>query len=178
VDTKESNKKPDQDQHVDEELENLLKEVQEPLPGASHTPAPLTGPAPLTEPAPTTPVEIVPTAAIPGQEPEQEDISNDIKIILKKFHDVTDRILHNFACDRDEVGDTIERLRDMMINTRKPPEFVVMGLVSALKTKADTNSNIIKLLDAFAKIISSTKNTNIMQQNMTVDLSDLLNDEP
>jgi hypothetical protein len=169
MDPEESNKKPVE--HVDKELESLLNEVKEPLPVGNISHPEVKDPLPVGN-APKPPVDQLPVvqgaAAI-----VQDKIENDTQVILEKFHDVTDRILRNFNDDRDEIEDTIDRLRDMLMSSAKPQSFVVEGLVSALKTKADTNSNIIKMLDAFAKIISSTKGTNI-QQNTSIDLSALL----
>jgi len=164
MDKEKSDKK--QDEPVDEELEKLLAQVQDPLP-AGDQPKPLES----QPPAPKEPVR----AEVVEVEQENLSVDNDIKVVLGKFHDVTDKIIHNYDCDRDEIGDAVERLRDLMMAAgRKPPEHVVAGYVSALKTKTDANTNIIRLLDAFAKIISSTKNTNIISQSTNIDLTSLL----
>ena len=160
MDKEKSDKKPDEP--VDEELERLLKEVKDPLP-AGDTP---NLPVPIQELVPE-PIE---------DEGSEETTDNDVRLVLNKFHGVTDKILHNYDCDRDEVGDAVERLRDMLMSSKKPPGYVVEVYVSALKTKSDTNTNIIKLLDAFAKIISSTKGTNV-SQSTSIDLSALLGEE-
>ena len=146
---------------IDEDLEALLGEMKDPLP------AELPAAKSVIEPVPMVAVDEI-------QEPKEPE---DVKIVLGKFHNVTDQIIHNWKCDRDEVGDTIERLKDMMMASPKPPGYVIESLVSALRTKSDNNSNIIKLLDAFAKIISSTKNTSIISQSTSIDLSSLLGDD-
>jgi hypothetical protein len=66
----------------------------------------------------------------------------------------------------------------MVMTSKKPPGYVVEAYVGALKTKTDANANIIKLLDAFAKIMASTKNTGIVQQTTTVvDINEYLDDD-
>lgn len=162
MDKKESDKNPDES--VDDELENLLNQVKDPLPASkSNVPVPISQETPVVEAADT---------------PEEEiSVDNDIKIVLDKFHGVTDKIINNYDCDRDEIGDAAERLRDLLISSPKPPEHIVAGYVAILKTKADANTNIIRLLDAFAKIISSAKNTNIINQSTSVDLSGLLDED-
>jgi len=154
-------KKEDDSELIDEEISKLLDEANDPLP-KTDTPQPPT--------KTVTPAEVVETE----DEPPQMD--NDLRVILDKFHGVTDKILHNFDCDRDEISDAIDRIRNM-ITGKKPPGYVIEAYVSALKTKTDANANIIKLLDAFAKIMASTKNTGVIQQTTTVvDINEYLDD--
>ena len=157
-------KKEDDSELIDDEISKLLDEANDPLP-ASDTPQP-----PAVKPVDA---EVVETTEEP---PEQ--IDNDLRVILDKFHGVTDKILHNFDCDRDEISDAIDRFRNMVMTSKKPPGYVVEAYVSALKTKTDANANIIKLLDAFAKIMASTKNTGVIQQTTTVvDINEYLDDK-
>jgi len=156
-------KKENDGELIDEEISKLLDEANDPLPKSVESSAA------VVTPVPTSPME----------EPEDEpQVDNDLRVILDKFHGVTDKILHNFDCDRDEISDAIDRLRNMMVTSNKPPGYVVESYVSALKTKTDANANIIKLLDAFAKIVASTKNTGIVQETTTiVDINEYLDDK-
>jgi len=171
----------------DPELDELLKEVQEPLlketdktkfkeaklketeePEKAQLSSLLDG---ATDPLPTAAIAtlVSPTEIVKST----EEIDNDISTILKKFHEIADKISYNYDCDRDEIEDTIDRLRQMFTPTSKG--FIVESLVSALKTKADTNANFIKMLDAYAKFVAATKNTSIFQSNTTnIDIGDFL----
>jgi len=119
-------------------------------------------------------------AAQPIQEklPIKEEAVVDLKHTFKKFNDIADRILDNFGSDRDEIEETIASLKDLFNQNSKPQEHIVMGLVSALRTKAEANASIIKLLDSFARLVGATKNTNIFQSSSTIiDLSSLLDED-
>jgi hypothetical protein len=152
----------------DEDLDELLGEVTDPLPADNV-------PAKKELPKRQEPIEAVPVL----DEPE-EDINQDIKVVLDKFHTVTDEILHNFKCDRDEISDAIDRMKNLLsgMNPQKPSPSVVEGYISAIKAKTDTNTNVIKMLDAFAKMISSTKGTSIFQNTTTsFDLTAILGED-
>lgn len=158
--------KSDDELTGDEDLDELLGEVSDPLPADN---------AKRELPKKQEPIEAVPVP----DEPE-EDINHDIKVVLDKFHTVTDEILHNFKCDRDEISDAVDLMKNLLssMNPQKPSPSVVEGYISAIKAKTDTNTNVIKMLDAFAKMISSTKGTNIFQNTTTsFDLTAILGED-
>jgi hypothetical protein len=165
---------------IDPELTNLLAEAEgkDPLPGGDlaaqsieSAEKPEEGKAEVVK---TSPLD---DANLDYAEEEEEDnqIEKDIKEILSKFDSVSESILHNFACDRVEIEDAINEIRQIFLGHKKPPQYIVEGLVSALRLKVENNSNAIKMLDAYAKIISATKGTNVFSQtNTNINLETLL----
>lgn len=99
----------------------------------------------------------------------------DIRPLLVRCNNIAEKILDNFDDDRNEIEQTIDQLRDMFQSTPKPQSHIVEGLVTALKTKAELNTNIVKILDAHARLITALKGTTMIQGNVTkIDLSSLL----
>lgn len=160
---------------IDDELKGLLGEAQGPLPGDDSKPVS----DELDEDdedecmliKPEQPDEVVDVI-------DNENQSVDVKSLVDRFKDVADDILKNFLEDRHEIEGTINELRNHFMQSTKPKAFIVEGLVSALRTKADTNANAIKILDTYAKLISATKNMEIGQNTfVNLDLSKLLEDD-
>jgi hypothetical protein len=156
---------------LDEEIAELLDTVEDPLPNGKKPELPVKPPA-----------EEVVAEPVPEPEPEKiidEEQAKDLKKVIDKFNIIAEKFIDNFDSDRDSIEDTIQRLRDNLIaDSAKPRECIVVGLVSALRTKSETNASIIKLLDAYAKLISATKGTNIYQSSTTnIDLTKLLSQD-
>ncbi len=57
-----------------------------------------------------------------------------------------------------------------------PPRHIVEGIVSALRTKAESNANAIRVLDTLAKLASAVKNVNTTQ-DIQINLQEFLNDD-
>lgn len=113
-------------------------------------------------PAPAQPVEAKETAADEAQK------------LLKIFMDVSNMILNNYKDDRNQIEKTIQYLDNMSQMGPKGGRVYVEMLVAALRTKAETNTNVVKVLDAMAKFISAGKGTQIfVQQNNSATPSDL-----
>lgn len=153
------------DVSIDGELAELLETVSDPLPGG--------------DPPPELPVKAEEKPEV--VEPEvvkviEDEDAEDLKRTVIKFNTIAEKILDNFDSDRDSLEDTIQRLKDNLIaDAAKPRECIVVGLVSAQRTKSETNASIIKLLDAYAKLISATKGTNIYAaSSVDIDLGALL----
>jgi ABC-type transporter Mla subunit MlaD len=114
---------------------------------------------------------------------EQQNVdltSKDNDILHKfinKFNDVASKVLDNYDADRGQLEETIQFLDDVVKSGSANKVYVEM-LVAALRTKTDTNTNAVKLLDAIAKIVSASKNTPLFvqnnQTNVQADLSKLL----
>ena len=163
---------------VDDEIEKLLQTARDPLPGKTDTPQD-DQPDELSKPPKQSEIIHVEPVVEPIAEPAAQDAAADFKRVVEKFNIIADKILDNFDSDRDNIEDTIQRLRDIFISTPQTKGFIVEGLVSALKTKSETNASIIKLLDSYARLISATKGTSVYQTSTTnIDLSSLLKSDP
>jgi hypothetical protein len=178
------------DEVDDPELNQLLEEVKNPLPKAEDEPLEkpvdpelvnllgASDPLPKEDAPPPVPVQVPVPAPIPAQPVEQPAVDADLKGIIEKFNAVAHVVTENLRDDRDEIEDTIDRLRTIFSTKTDPKGFIVEGLVSALKTKADTTGHAVKLLDALAKIVAATKNTSVFQStSTTIDIGDLLGND-
>jgi len=165
---------------VDDEIEKLLQTARDPLPGQPKEEQ--DKPEECLDTSDESSAKSELPEAIDAQiieSPPSDDTAN-FKKIVEKFNVIADKILDNFDSDRDNIEDTIQRLRDIFLSAPKTPKgYIVEGLVSALKTKSETNASIIKLLDSYARLISATKGTNVYQSSTTnIDLSALLKSSP
>lgn len=153
-----------------EELKDLLgdadvSEVVEPKTEPVVEPQPVVV-EPVVEPVPEpSPVVEVKQNMVPEDETQK---------IFKKFLDISNTILQNYNADRQQIEKTIEYLDNMTQLGPKSGRVYVEMLVAALRTKAETNTNAVKLLDAMAKFLSAGKGTPIfIQQNQGVAPTDL-----
>lgn len=120
-----------------------------------------------------TPAEDV---AVPAPKPEPG--SDEAQRVFKQFMDISQDILNNYKADRAQIEQTIQYLEQMSQLGPKGGRVYVEMLVAALRTKAETNTNAVKLLDAMAKMVSAGKGSSIFtQQNQGVapaELAELL----
>lgn len=110
--------------------------------------------------------------------PKSDISSDEAQRVFKQFMDISNDILNNYKADRAQIEQTIQYLEGMSQLGPKGGRVYVEMLVAALRTKAETNTNAIKLLDAMAKMVSAGKGTPIfVQQNQGVapaELAELL----
>lgn len=120
---------------------------------------------------------IKPTAKLPSDVEIKSDAlvqEDEVQKIFKKFLDVSNTILLNYSADRNQIEKTIQYLDTMTQMGPKSGRVYIEMLVAALRTKAETNTNAVKLLDAMAKLLSAGKGTQIfVQQNQASAPSDL-----
>lgn len=124
-----------------------------------------------------TPAEALPAPVAPAPA-KQEVTPDEAQRVFKTFMAISTDILNNYKSDRDQIEKTIVYLEQMSQLGPKGGRVYVEMLVAALKTKAETNTNAVKILDAMAKMVSAGKGTPIfIQQNQgssPVDLRALL----
>jgi hypothetical protein len=123
---------------------------------------------------PETKSEVVsgPKVEIKQDKPIPDD---EVQKIFKKFLDISNTILLNYNADREQIEKTIQYLDTMTQMGPKSGRVYIEMLVAALRTKAETNTNAVKLLDAMAKFLSAGKGTQIfVQQNQASAPSDLV----
>ena len=107
----------------------------------------------------------------------QENIGRDTILgAAAKFGEVIEKCLTNFEADRVEQNEVITHLKEMVINQPKVKGFYVDNLVGALKVKSETNSNITKILDSIAKLITAGKGELFIKKTDTsfADIAKLL----
>lgn len=124
---------------MNQDLKDLLESEEKPI---------------IPEPTPAPVAEV--------KEPPQTD---EAQKLLKIFMDVSNMILNNYKDDRAQIEKTIQYLDNMSQLGPKGGRVYVEMLVAALRTKAETNTNVVKVLDAMAKFISAGKGTQIFVQN-------------
>lgn len=160
-----------------EELKQVLDSIadgKDPLPPVDITkieppivedPLPPELPAPPA-PAPTEVVEAPSTSVI------------DAPKLVKQYLDVYEKFLTNYDSDRDQIEKTIKHLEDVVFNVGSAQRVHIEMLVAALRTKAETNGNIVKAMDSVAKILAAAKGTQILinnsNGNMQKDLAAIL----
>ena len=98
---------------------------------------------------------------------------NHIEKLLHNFDNVQDVILDRFKEDRDQIEKVIKHLEQRVYSMNKPPNVMVEQLVSAVRAKIDQTIGTARILDAYAKIMSAAKNTTLIQNNTTVDATEL-----
>jgi len=162
----------------DEELMELLDKAKDPFEQAEKEPESVIDPDPDPDHDIEPPAKHQEAIAEVIDGVGQADGAVDIRAVYEKFNNIAETILNNYHNDREAIEDTIQRIRDIFIDSKTPREFIVEGLVSAHRTKAETNATIIKLLDSMSRMISAVKGTQIVQENVTnIDLSKLLGDD-
>jgi len=172
---------------IDDDLRELLDELEE---TEVNAPEPPVSEPELAEPELLMPTDarevadvsqtqtIQPTAIVPV-EPEVEII--DREKFKKDIETVTDEVLEAYRADRQEAQDVINLLRNKIDDTPgDPPRMYIDGLVKIVEVKASISTNAIKMIEANAKVLASTK-SKIGQQNNTLinganlDLEGVLN---
>lgn len=99
---------------------------------------------------------------------------DELQQLLSRFREVSNIVLNNYNSDREQIEGVIQFLDQMVQMGPKAPRVYVEMLVAALRTKAETNANAVKLLDSFAKLLSAGKGTNVfVNQGQSFDTSDL-----
>lgn len=116
----------------------------------------------VQEPAPPAPPP-VPAVPISAEVMSQDQI--DAMKLMRQYVTVYDKFLKNYDTDREQIEKTINHLEDIVFNVGGAQRVHIEMLVAALRTKAETNGNIVKALDSVAKILAATKGTQVLIQN-------------
>lgn len=158
----------------DAELKDLLSEIPDPLSLPPSTDVEVTEVEPVVEPEPG---ELVQAEPQPVAEPAPE--IGELQRLVGRFKSVADTVLADYNADRAKIEQAINYLDSIVQMGPKAPRVYVEMWIAAIRTKAETTTNAVKLLDSLAKLLSAGKGTNIFvgQQtiNTTDDLSDILN---
>lgn len=161
----------------EESLEDVLNEISgnvDPLPTGSpiditkiqppiiEEPFEPTTPAPVQEPellAPSKPPDVMMVEVKP--DPMQIDAAK----LVKQYLTVYEKFLSNYDADRGQIEKTIKHLEDIVFNVGGAQRVHIEMLVAALRTKSETNGNIVKALDSVAKILAAAKGTQVLINN-------------
>lgn len=109
---------------------------------------------------------------VPSETPT--DANGELQHLLSQFKNVADTVLNNYNADRNQIEGVIQFLDQMVQMGPKTPRVYVEMLVAALRTKTETNTNAVKLLDSLAKLLSAGKGTSVfVNQGQSFDSSDL-----
>jgi hypothetical protein len=100
--------------------------------------------------------------------------TDEIRDLVNRFKDTANEILRNYRSDRDQIEDTISFLYNAVQLGPQTPRVYVEMLVAALRTKAETSTNAVKVLDSLAKLLAAGKGTQIFMQNNTITPNDAL----
>lgn len=99
----------------------------------------------------------------------------DISKYMDKLDGVTDEILNACRSDRQEAQDVIHMLRreieQSINNNKQPSRMYVDGLVKAVEVKANINMTAVKMIEANAKMLATTKagmNVQVNNNNLSV----------
>ena len=128
---------------------------------------------------PVAPVKIpktIKTTAISAEETSTPtDILDDM---VESFKSTSTVIIGNFNTDREDLQEVIDHLKEKMFGTGKMERVEIEALASILATKAQQGTNAVKLLDAFAKFMSASKNTKAVDAHgVDFDLESLLEEQ-
>lgn len=92
----------------------------------------------------------------------------DLNKYLVRLDGVTDEILDACRSDRQEAQEVINMFRreiEGAANKNQVPRMYVDGLVKAVEVKANINMTAVKMMEANAKMLASTKATTNIQVN-------------
>jgi hypothetical protein len=152
----------------DEELKNVLDEIGnvDPLPTNSIDITKIEPPLveePVLPVFPSNPTDLTnpATTVVANPEPVQFDPAQ----LLRQYLTVYEKFLVNYDSDRAQIEKTIKHLEDVVFNMPGAPRVNLEMLVAALRTKAETNGNIVKALDSVAKILAAAKGTQVLINN-------------
>jgi len=154
-----------------DELKNILDSLsdgKDPLPAAApiditKIQPPLVQEEEQAQTPPPAPPPAPPVVAVPAEVMSQEQI--DAMKLMRQYISVYDKFLKNYDTDREQIEKTISHLEDIVFNVGGAQRVHIEMLVAALRTKAETNGNIVKALDSVAKILAATKGTQVLIQN-------------
>lgn len=90
---------------------------------------------------------------------KQDDNSEYVRELLSNFKSVSKTIFNRFEEDREEIQDVLDYLKDKVYNDNDATEAHVTALSNTLRTKADSSTNAVKLLDAYSKLLAAGKNS-------------------
>ncbi|MEM3000605.1 MAG: hypothetical protein QXU32_00735 [Nitrososphaerales archaeon] len=156
-----------------EELKDLLRQSGDPLQSSGQ---PITEHAlsPQSQPAQLNNIDVNAS----GNNQLASEQQNDITKLLHRFMSVADTVLANHNADREQIEQAINFLGNIVKLSPKAPRVYVEMWVAAMRTKAETTANAVKLMDSFAKLLAAGKGTQIFvgQHNFDVssDLIELL----
>ena len=141
----------DHTQDNNDELKNLLSQSEDPLqPTGGSADNASSMPQPLSTQA-------------NGDGAVNNNLANeqhgDLSKLLQRFMSVADTVLANHNADRAQIEQAIDFLGDIVKLGPKAPRVYVEMWVSAMRTKAETTANAVKLMDSFAKLLAAGKGT-------------------
>lgn len=162
----------------EQSLEDVLNEIggQDPLPTGSPIDITQIQPPIIEEPIePAKPKTIplpTPELLAPSGPPEtiiaevKPDVMQiDAAKLVKQYLTVYEKFLNNYDADRGQIEKTILHLEDIVFNVGGAQRVHIEMLVAALRTKSETNGNIVKALDSVAKILAAAKGTQVLINN-------------
>lgn len=156
----------------DDDLISLLEETEQ----EQDSEEPVVSEPEIIQNAPELPPPDLPETASP-------DVSSAMTELARKFGEAVDKAFSNHDIDRAKLDDVIMFLEEKVAEGGKIPAVVIEQYVNAVKTKADTNINISKLLDSIAKLLAASKNNPLIMGSDTdiggddVDWGQLLNED-
>lgn len=148
-------------ENENEELENLLDEIADPLPADAPIDIIKIEP-PIVEEQNVVPPPAPP--ALPAEVPA-DGLQIDASQLLRQYLTVYEKFLNNYDDDRAQIERTIKHLEQVVFNIPGAPRVNLEMLVAAQRTKAETNGNIVKALDSIAKILAAAKGTQVLINN-------------
>ena len=153
----------EEDGEADEEVASLLAKL-DPDPPADPEPKPKQVLASKS-------AEIVETKVV-----SDDDRSQLFAVaLLHNYQKVVRGTIERFQEDKEEIQEVLDFLKDRCFTDPEVDSSIVAALASTVKTKVDATSNTVRVLDAFSKFISATKNSTILggAQSATADMLEL-----
>lgn len=149
----------------DENLKNVLDEIGGTVDPLAVDPIDITKIQPpiVEEPLLLPPIQPPADATLVEVKPDAMQI--DAAKLVKQYLTVYEKFLNNYDADRGQIEKTIKHLEDIVFNVGGAQRVHIEMLVAALRTKAETNGNIVKALDSVAKILAAAKGTQVLINN-------------
>jgi hypothetical protein len=166
-------------QGMDEELQSLLADLEQPDPIAdatidipineeivTETSTDLTVPEPELSDA-STEIEKAEQPDLP-LESSASSVNIELKAVVDKFDHDYGEVQANLKSDRKKIDTVIDILLGR-VRLNADAETDTMSLVKALGVLADTNGHAVKLLDSRSKLLAATKSAmNANQTNISI----------
>lgn len=112
------------------------------------------------------PVKLEP---VPAKSEDLPAVFNEqMKRVASQYSSVFEEIIKNYKKDRDQAQEVIDYFLDVIATGGKIPRVYLEKVADAVRAKNEIAQTAIRALDSLPKLISSTKGSDMFQQNIGI----------
>lgn len=153
----------------DQELEALLNEFEDPLPGSDAKPDEKSNSTIVQ------PVQMLrPKLEITDDDIQPEALANSIRKLLARYRGVAEEVLDNCRTDREQAQAVIDHFFNVINTSPKVPSVYVEKFPDLLRTKNEIGATAVRLLGELTKLVSASKGSEILGKiDVNIDIQAL-----